>query len=145
MNTRSAILACFALLLWSCQPSVRCDPGQVEMGGGCYPKPPKNGDKDTDAGEAMDAGGPDADGGDAGKGVDECAGDPYDGFGEKCTASSQCSCHAPDCATAPLGYCTLLNCDVNDSTVCPKGWTCLMIPAGASPDPSLKSLCLKPM
>src|SRR5262245_7515996 len=106
MNTRRALVACFALLLWSCQPEVRCDPGQYEEGGACFPKPKKGDkDKDKDAGDATDAGADAAaDGGsDSGMGGgNECPGDTYDGFGVKCTASSQCSCHAPDCATSPL-------------------------------------------
>jgi hypothetical protein len=144
MNTRRAIVACFALLLWGCQPSVLCDPDQYEMGGGCYMKPPKH----KDAGADQDAGASDAgdaaDGGDAAAPADECPGDAYDGFGVKCSASSECSCHAPDCAMNPLAYCTKLNCDSKDSASCPPGWTCLVIPPGASPDPSIKTLCLKP-
>lgn len=138
MNTRRATISCLCLLLWSCQPSVRCDPGQYEMGGGCYPKVEDSGaPDDEDAGAAADGGE------DAGK-VDECTGDAYAGFGDKCTASSECGCHAPDCAMAPLQYCTKLNCTVGDPESCPPKWTCLMIPPGASPDPSIKSLCLKP-
>lgn len=144
MNTRRAILACFVLLLCSsCQPSVLCDPGQYEKGGGCYKKQPKHSGMDQDADAATDAGDA-ADGGDAAAPSDECPGAAYDGFGVKCSAASECSCHAPDCAMNPLGYCTKLNCDANDSTACPPGWTCLVIPPGASPDPSIKTLCLKP-
>jgi hypothetical protein len=113
------------------------------MGGGCYPNPKP----EKDSGEPVEEdAGPDAAvdaGEDAGK-PNECAGDPYEGFGNKCKAPSECTCHAPDCAMAPLEYCTKLNCDTKDKASCPSGWTCLMIPAGASPDPSIKSLCLKP-
>ncbi|HKP62570.1 MAG TPA: hypothetical protein VJV78_37805 [Polyangiales bacterium] len=138
MNTRRTILACVALLLCGCQPSVLCDPGQYHMGGGCYPNPKDSGsDEDLDAGDAAAA-----DGGDAAMG-DECPGDPYDGFGVKCTGEGQCSCHAPQCAPSPLGYCTKLNCDLEVKTDCPPDWTCLMIPPGVSPDPSLKTLCIK--
>jgi hypothetical protein len=144
MLTR-VIVASLALLLWSCQPSDPCDPGQYEMGGGCYPnaKPekdsgePKDEDAGPDAGAAADAGE------DAAK-PNECPGDPYEGFGTKCAAASECTCHAPNCAMVPLEYCTKYNCDTKDKTSCPSGWTCLMIPPGASPDPSIKSLCLRP-
>jgi hypothetical protein len=140
MNTR-ALVICLSFLVAGCQPTELCDPGQVHKGGGCYPKPKKDsGPADDEQDASLDADASAADGG----GGDECPGEPYGGFGEKCTASSECSCHAPDCATAPLGYCTKINCDVSDSASCPPGWTCLMIPEGAAPDPSLKTLCLKP-
>jgi hypothetical protein len=143
MNTRRAIVPCLALLIWGCQPSVRCDPGQFEMGGGCYPiesedsGPTDHEDVGSDAGDA-------ADGGDAAT-SDECAGDdPYAGFGDKCAGASECGCHAPFCAMVPLEYCTKLNCDPADAAACPPKWTCLVIPAASRPSPEIKSLCFKP-
>ena len=126
--------------LWSCQPSTLCDPGQHAIAGGCYPDEKKRdsgGDDEPDASADASA---DAEVADAGG----CPGDPYEGFKKSCTSSGDCGCHAPDCATAPLGYCTRLNCDPDDERDCPPGWTCLMIPPGASPDPSITHLCLAP-
>jgi hypothetical protein len=134
MNLHRAITPCLLLLLGSCQPSVLCDPGQYEMGGGCYPEPPKDSGTQSDD----DAGAGEADGGDG------CGSDPSEGFGVACSSSSQCGCGAAHCATDPLGYCTKINCDPTEAEACPPDWTCLTIPAGASPDPNITSLCLSP-
>ena len=99
--------------------------------------------EDSGPGEDEDAG-PAADGGEDAAMGSECPGGAYEGFGATCTASSQCSCHAPVCAMSPLQYCTKVNCDANDEASCPPKWTCLTIPPGASPDPAIKTLCLKP-
>lgn len=126
------------LVLCGCQPSTLCDPGQHVMLGGCYPDAPPV----TDAGDVTDR---DASGSDSGETADSCPGsDAYEGFQRSCSSSEDCGCHAPDCATAPLGYCTKLNCDPSSSTDCPPGWTCLTIPPGASPDPEITHLCLAP-
>ena len=125
-----------ALLLCSaaCQPSVRCDSGQREFHGGCYPvtAPP------ADAGDEADGGAPPQDAGGS-----ECPGDRTEDFGKACSTSSDCGCGAPDCALSPLNFCTKLNCDPDDASSCPEGWTCFMIPAGMSPDPNLTHLCLQ--
>jgi hypothetical protein len=133
MTALRALLG-LCLCLCACQPSTLCDPGQRAMGGGCYPvsKPaadsgePKEGDAGNDAA------------------APSCAGDPYDGFKDSCTKNGDCGCHAPVCATAPLNYCTQVNCDPSDSSACPPGWTCLMIPPGASPDPNIMRICFAP-
>jgi hypothetical protein len=124
------------LALGACQPGTLCDPGQHAVRGGCYP----------DSVPAADSGKPGADdaGDDLVDAANSCSGDRYQGFKTSCTQSSECGCHAPACATAPLNYCTKLNCDPGDPSDCPPGWTCLMIPPGASPDPSVTHLCLSP-
>lgn len=125
-------IASFACALWlcACQPDTLCDPGQRPMHGGCYDLPKPAADSGADTGPAGDAG--------------TCSGDPYEGFKAKCESNAECGCHAPACATAPLGYCTRLNCDPKAPEDCPPGWTCLMIPPGSSPDPSITHLCLAP-
>jgi hypothetical protein len=135
MKGQRAWLA-FALCMFGCQPSTLCDPGQHAINGGCYPDQPK--------GDASAAPPDAADDRDTGEPSGSCVGDRYDGFKDSCSSASDCGCHAPDCATAPLGYCTKFNCDPSDATTCPPDWTCLMIPPGASPDPTLTHLCLAP-
>jgi len=119
-----------ALSLVSCQPDVLCDRGYHAIAGGCY-RDAVAADGGQDAAPAGDAGG-------------ECPGDRYDGFKASCERSAQCGCHAPECAPVPLGYCTRFNCDPAVTEDCPPGWTCLMIPPGASPDPTITHLCLAP-
>jgi hypothetical protein len=137
-RTRMRALLGLCLCLSACQPGTLCDPGQHAMTGGCYPDPMPA----ADSGEANedDAG----DTGDKSDAAPSCGGEPYQGFKASCSQSSECGCHAPDCATAPLNYCTKVNCDPGQPSECPPGWTCLMIPPGASPDPKLKTLCLAP-
>jgi hypothetical protein len=128
----------WSVWLWSCQPSTLCDPGQHAIAGGCYPDEQKRdaGRNEDPADGSVDAEVADASG---------CSGpDPYEGFKKSCTSKGDCGCHAPDCATSPLGYCTKINCDPDDESECPPNWTCLMIPPGASPDPTITHLCLAP-
>ena len=129
MTKSMAWLGC---LLWmcSCQPKTLCDEGQRAMHGGCYNLPKPAPDSGADAALSGDAG--------------ACEGDRYEGFKAKCESAGDCGCHAPDCATSPLGYCTRFNCDPKSPEDCPSGWTCLMIPPGSSPDPKLTHLCLAP-
>ncbi|HEX2675027.1 MAG TPA: hypothetical protein VHM19_00270 [Polyangiales bacterium] len=145
MNTSSTWLVTLlalpiALALSACDPSTKCDPGWHAMKGGCYKN--TRGGSSKDAGNDDDAGA--ANGGKAGASGGSCSGAAYDGFGTTCTMDAECGCHAAKCATAPLNYCTKINCDAKDSAACPPKWTCIMIPAGASPDPSIKTICLKP-
>lgn len=131
MTSLRALLG-LCLCLCACQPGTLCDPGQHAMGGGCYPDPKP----------AADSGEPNAD--DAGEpAAGSCKGDPYEGFKASCTKSSECGCRASTCAV-PLNYCTKVNCDPSVASDCPAGWTCLMIPAGMSPDPSITTICFAP-
>ncbi len=129
---------CFALCVscvsvTSCDPSPACDPGQYANTGGCFPIKP------ADAG-AHDAGGDGGGSGDDAGSVSTCPAD-YTGFGKSCSANSDCPCQAPTCATAPLNYCSKLECQ-NDPKACPSGWTCTDISA-FSTDPKATHICFK--
>jgi len=119
-----------ALWLCACQPDPLCDPGQFALRAGCYDLPAADSGADAKAPDDSDAG--------------ACSGDRYEGFKVSCQSSDDCGCHAPACATAPLNYCTKLNCDPSSADDCPPGWTCLMIPLGTSPDPSVTHICFAP-
>lgn len=133
VRARAALMA--ALLSASfggCDPSEPCDPGYYVEHGACYENPvveDAGGDAQVD--EDDDGGALSADA--------APATDPYEGFGEPCQEQSQCPgdlvCGAPQ-----LPMCTQVNC-LDDDSVCPPDWTCYDT-MGASPDPSVTSVCL---
>jgi hypothetical protein len=122
-------IVCLALAVaaqLSCGKYESCDPGQVLQFNVCFPGVVDAGSPDLGSGGAGGSTGgscrpsilPDA-------GDDICL-DKSSGFGERCSADSQCRCGKNLCAIIPgetCGFCTVSNCMVNPS-VCPAGWTC---------------------
>jgi hypothetical protein len=126
------IALAFTAAASGCDPSDPCDPGYYEEHGACYPEPvvqDAGGDAQLDPGDEDAGGTPDA----------EAPADPYEGFGDPCEEQSDCP-EALVCGAPQLALCTQVNC-LDDSTVCPPGWTCFDT-MGMSPDPSVTSVCL---
>jgi len=107
-----ALLAAVAMgIMTACDVSNHCDPGQIYRGYACYAQSPdaavpldtSTGAIDTES-EAL-----------------TCA--PYEGFGEVCTADSQCRCGLDSCNTYTGNYCSHTGCIQNPS-ICPPTWTC---------------------
>lgn len=137
-TTRSAcaaLLVTLALLGAACDPSDPCDPGYYEEHGACYPiaRPADDaGDMSTDEGD--DDGGALTDAEEP-----EPPADPYEGFGDPCEEQSDCV-NGLVCGAPQLALCTQVNC-LEDATICPPDWICYDT-MGASPDPSVTSVCL---
>lgn len=125
---RPLVLA-LALTAAGCGFDDPCDPGQVEEHGLCFP-----------GGTTMDASAADAD--DSDSGDTDASADPFAGFGTPCTLQSECAPYGLRCGEAFLPYCIQINC-LGVANVCPPTWTCLDT-RGASPDPNVTSVCLKP-
>jgi hypothetical protein len=123
--------------LCACEPSDPCDPGYKEVHGACFPI-----DGEEDASEPGDAeDGDDEDGGSLMSDAEvEPPGDPYEGFGDECADEGDCP-EGLICGAPQLPMCTQVNC-LDEPSICPPDWTCVDT-AGASPDPSVTSICLK--
>ena len=120
------LLAALAMgILAACDPSTHCDPGQIFRDNACYDPPPAPVIQ-PDASAASDAE----------SGALTCA--PYEGFGESCTANSQCRCGLDSCNTFTGNYCTHTGC-LQDPSICPTTWTCLDLTAMG-----LGSACARP-
>lgn len=119
----------------SCDVSTHCDPGQVYMKFACYEAP------QTDAGDSGGQGGDGASDTDGGAPGDATSCLAHQGFGDTCTAVSQCSCGLDSCNTfMNANYCTHTHC-LTDPSICPPGWTCLDVSAF---EPATGSVCLRP-
>jgi hypothetical protein len=132
---RALLLVMLTLLGVACDPSDPCDPGYYEEHGSCYPlaRPPEDAG-DTGSDEGDDDGGALTDA----ESTDPPA-DPYAGFGDACEEQSDCP-NGLICGAPQLALCTQVNC-LDDATVCPPDWICYDT-MGASPDPSVTSVCL---
>ena len=128
------------LLPLACKDTSPCDAGEKATGIGCFPE-----DKGGSAGKSSstagsdsggapatsDGGAPPASGagvpdtGTGGSGV-EPWGNPDATWGSHCEANKDCGPDAPICATAPLFYCTQVDCQEGEANfgVCPTGWDC---------------------
>lgn len=140
MLASASLALALALATTSCDPNPACDPGQHQDTGACYPNTPTGGGNGDGGSNDAAAG----DGEDSGKGGSSaCVPGPghYQGFGTACTADTDCSCYAPTCATAPLNYCSHLECQ-SDTSLCPPGWSCTDISAFSS-DPKATHICVK--
>ena len=130
--TRAAwlcIVVWFASLgVFGCDPSDPCDRGQYADHGACYALPRDGGD---DASVAVDGAVGDADSGEL----------SYEGFGDACDRPEDCKGAAPSCGAPTSPVCTAVNC-MGKPAACPPDWTCLDV-TGLSPDPSVKSACVK--
>lgn len=135
-NGRRALLALLTLAVVACDPSDACDPGYHEVHGACYPNDEPEPDDDASIGDG------DGDGDDGGAEPPDAAppSDPYEGFGDPCERMSDCP-SGLICGAPMLPICTQVNCEDDDSGICPPDWTCLDISA-QSPDPSVTEICL---
>lgn len=127
-------LSLVALLPLGCKDTSPCDPGQKVTGIGCFPETGGTGGKPSSV-AGSDAGGApiSSDGGagealagaDSGAGI-EPWGNPDATWGSYCEANKDCGPDAPICATAPLFYCTQIDCQEGEANfgVCPDGWDC---------------------
>jgi hypothetical protein len=122
MGLCSLLALCSLVGCWDSDP---CDPGQVFRGGSCFP--------DT-AGSSGSGGS--AAGGEAGATADATAGTSAVGtestWRKACTTNDDCGGDSPICATAPLNYCTNINCSAGEANagICPMGWTCFPASSG---------------
>jgi hypothetical protein len=115
------IAAAGTLLSLSCGRYESCDPGQVMQFNVCFPGLVDGGLPDVGGAAPATCRPPVIpDGGD-----DMCT-DKTSGFGEPCSADSQCRCGKDLCAIIPgetCGFCTRSGC-LADPSICPGGWMC---------------------
>ncbi len=121
-----ALLALLNVLVTpGCKDEDPCDAGQESVGTACYPV--------ATGGSAGSASAPEAGASNEGGAADggtpdgiEPPGNPDAVFGDTCETNADCGGDSPICATAPLFYCSQIDCaegEANDGA-CPAGWTC---------------------
>jgi hypothetical protein len=106
--------------LTGCWDSDPCDPDQVFRAGNCYLVAATAGAAgSTSVGAAGAAG-------EVEPAVTEST------WRRACTTNDDCAGNSPICATAPLNYCTNINCSEGEANaaICPQGWTCFPASAG---------------
>jgi hypothetical protein len=120
-------LACCSALA-GCDPSDACDRGYYADHGFCYL---------SDGGFDWVSDAQTTDGEDGGAPTQN----PNAKFGTPCTLQSECGGTAPVCGGPMLPVCTQINC-LDDSTLCPDGWTCIDVTKYMASAPGVNSVCI---